>query len=66
MKILGLKKKLLERKWQQVIRCPECKVKIKTYCTKYKKGKKLRYYSCEICGKKLITLVVEKEYVIKK
>ena len=49
-----------------MIRCPECKAKMTTYCTKYKKGKKLRYYSCVVCGKKITTLVKEKEIIIKK
>lgn len=49
-----------------MIRCPECHAKMVTYCTKYKKGHKLRYYSCEICGKKIITRVLEKEIIIKK
>lgn len=49
-----------------MIRCPECHAKLKTYCTRYKRGRKLRYYSCEICGKKIITIVVEKETIIKK
>lgn len=49
-----------------MIRCPECKAKMTTYCTKYKKGKKLRYYSCVVCGKKITTLVKEKEIITKK
>lgn len=49
-----------------MIRCPECSAKLVTYCTRYKSGKKLRYYSCEICGKKVVTLVIEKEIIIKK
>lgn len=37
-----------------MIKCPECRAKMITYCTKYKKGKKV------------MTLVIEKEIIIKK
>lgn len=49
-----------------MIRCPECHAKIVSYCTKYKKGKKIRYYICQICGTPTMTKVIEKEIIIKK
>lgn len=47
-----------------MIRCPSCSNKLRSYCTKTKKGQKIRYYKCKICGQtfktKLYQLEVEK------
>lgn len=48
------------------MKCPDCKAELKVYCVKHKATKKLRYYKCDICGKKLITQIIETEWIIKK
>ncbi|WP_294727081.1 hypothetical protein [uncultured Fusobacterium sp.] len=40
-----------------MIRCPECNNLLKSYCSKLKRGERIRYYKCEICGKTLKTKV---------
>lgn len=51
-----------------MIRCPECTKLLKSYCTKTKKGKTIRYYKCNICGKTFKTRVykVETEKIISE
>ncbi|MBR8701301.1 hypothetical protein IX317_001103 [Fusobacterium sp. DD29] len=50
-----------------MIRCPNCYSKLKSYCTKTKKGKLIRYYKCKICGSSFKTRFekVEVERIIK-
>jgi transcription elongation factor Elf1 len=48
------------------MKCPTCAQKITAYCTKYKVGKKQRYYYCKNCNTKFVTRVEIKEWVIKK
>lgn len=40
-----------------MIRCPECKNLLKPYCSKLKRGDRIRYYKCDICGKAFRTKV---------
>lgn len=44
-----------------MIRCPDCNIKIATYCTKKKAKLIKRYYKCPICGKTFVTTVKYKE-----
>lgn len=44
-----------------MIRCPDCDKKLKSYCSKVKKNKRIRYYKCNICGKTFKTKVVKIE-----
>lgn len=44
-----------------MIRCPECNKKLKSYCTKNKKNKTIRYYKCNICGTSFKTRVFKYE-----
>ncbi len=50
-----------------MIRCPECKNLLKPYCSKLKRGDRIRYYKCDICGKSFRTKVKIKveEKIIK-
>lgn len=49
-----------------MIRCPDCKMKLRTYCTKNKLGGTFRYYKCPICGKTFITKVIKIEKIVKE
>ena len=49
-----------------MFKCPNCYIKISSYCSKVRSGKKYRYYKCPICSKTFKTIVVTKEYLIKK
>lgn len=50
-----------------MIRCPECMNLLKPYCSKLKKGKRIRYYKCDICGESFKTKIKVKieEKIIK-
>lgn len=49
-----------------MIRCPDCHMKIRVYCTKHKQGGTFRYYKCPICGKTLVTKAIEIEKIVKE
>jgi len=49
-----------------MIRCPDCQMKLRTYCTKHKAGETFRYYKCPICGKTIITKVFKYEKIVKE
>lgn len=49
-----------------MIKCPDCHIKLATYCTKRKAGSIKRYYKCPICGKSFITTVKYIETINKK
>lgn len=44
-----------------MIKCPVCEKKLKSYCTKNKKNKTIRYYKCNICGTSFKTRVFKYE-----
>lgn len=50
------------------MKCPQCKTKLSAYCTKLKKGKKIKYYKCDICGNTFRTLykIIRVERILKE
>lgn len=56
------------KEWLKMVRCPECSNKMRAYCSKLKKGRRIRYYKCNICGNSVQTLTtkVEIEKIVNK